>query len=92
MGEDLFQIIERTKSYERIVASDLTIDNAVAFVEFWFLRYYNDKDISLEIRRQHMENLDSIMAEHERIGYERGHSDGYADAIIDMAGKKNETN
>ena len=53
MWEDVYQVFLRIgEKRVDLLASDMTIDNAVLFVKAWFQEYYNDTDTSIEIRRQ----------------------------------------
>ena len=56
MWEDIYQVFRKIgKDYEDLMASDMTLDNAVLFVKSWFQENYNDQDTSIEIRRQPMD-------------------------------------
>ena len=56
MWEDIYQVYRRVgENYVDLMASDMTIDNAVLFVEAWFRDNFNDQTTSIEIRRQPME-------------------------------------
>lgn len=52
MWEDVFQVFIRVNDNKRLVASDMSIEDAILFVESWFSRNYNDPISSIEIRRQ----------------------------------------
>ena len=53
MWEDIFQIYRCIgDNYTDLMASDMTIDNAILFVKVWMQENYNDQQTSLEIRRQ----------------------------------------
>lgn len=53
--EDVFQVFIRVNDHKRLVASDMTIENAALFAESWFYRNFNDQISSIEIRRQPMD-------------------------------------
>lgn len=56
MYEDIYQVYRRVgENYIDIMASDMTIDNAVLFVKAWMQENYNDQQTSLEIKRQPMD-------------------------------------
>ena len=56
MWEDIFQVYRKVgKDYEDLMASDMTIDNAILFIRSWFQDNYNDQITSIEIRRQPMD-------------------------------------
>lgn len=53
MWEDVFQVYERVgEKFVQLIASDMSIDNAVLFVKAWMEANYRDDVTSLEIRRQ----------------------------------------
>lgn len=53
MWEDVFQVYERVgERIVQLIASDMSIDNAVLFVKAWMEANYRDDVTSLEIRRQ----------------------------------------
>lgn len=53
MWEDVFQVYERVgEKIVNLIASDMSIDNAVLFVKAWMEANYKDDVTSLEIRRQ----------------------------------------
>lgn len=53
MWEDVFQVYERVgEKIVQLIASDMSIDNAVLFVKAWMEANYRDEVTSLEIRRQ----------------------------------------
>ena len=53
MWEDVFQVYERVgEKIVHLIASDMSIDNAVLFVKAWMEANYRDDVTSLEIRRQ----------------------------------------
>jgi hypothetical protein len=55
MWEDTFQVYRRIgESYIDIMASDMTIDNAILFAKAWMQENFNDQESSIEIRRQPM--------------------------------------
>jgi hypothetical protein len=56
MCEDLYQVWRRINDYTDLMASDMTIDNAVLFIQAWFSANYADQTTSIEIRRQPMMN------------------------------------
>ena len=56
MPDDIYQVYRRVgENYVDLMASDMTIDNALLFVEAWFIDNFNDQTTSIEIRRQPME-------------------------------------
>ena len=53
MWEDVFQVYERVGDrFVQLIASDMSLDNAVLFVKAWMEANYRDEVTSLEIRRQ----------------------------------------
>ena len=55
MWEDVFQVYRRVgDSYSCLMASDMSIDDAVLFVKAWMQENYRDQQTSVEIRRQPM--------------------------------------
>lgn len=53
MWEDIYQVYRRVgENYVDLMASDMTIENAIIFVEAWFRGNFNDQETSIEIRRQ----------------------------------------
>ena len=53
MWEDVFQVYERVgERIVQLIASDMSIDNAVLFVKAWMEANYRDDVTSLEIRRK----------------------------------------
>lgn len=53
MWEDVFQVYERVGDrFCQLIASDMSLDNAVLFVKAWMEANYRDEVTSLEIRRQ----------------------------------------
>ena len=55
MWEDVFQVYRRVgDNYTDLMASDMTIDNAILFIKAWMQENYNDQETSIEIRRQPM--------------------------------------
>ena len=67
MWEDLFQVYRRIgEKYTDLMASDMTIDNAILFVRAWMQENFNDQQTSIEIRRQPMDyNADPPKEERE---------------------------
>ena len=56
MWEDIFQVYRRIgENYVDLIASDMTIDNAVLFTKAWLQENFNDQETSIEIRRQPMD-------------------------------------
>lgn len=56
MWEDIYQVYRRIgDDYVDLMASDMTISNALLFVEAWFSGNFNDQQSSIEIRRQPMD-------------------------------------
>jgi hypothetical protein len=56
MWEDVFQVYRRVgDNYTDLMASDMTIDNAVLFTKAWMQENFNDQQTSIEIRRQPMD-------------------------------------
>ena len=56
MWEDIFQVYKRIgENYVDLLASDMTIDNAVLFTKAWFQENFNDQQTSIEIKRQPMD-------------------------------------
>jgi hypothetical protein len=56
MWEDIFQVYRRVgENYVDLLASDMTLDNAVIFMKAWLEENYNDQETRLEIRRQPMD-------------------------------------
>lgn len=56
MWEDQYQVYRRHGDGEYdLRASDMTIDDAVLFVQAYFQSAYNDQDVRFEIRRQLIE-------------------------------------
>lgn len=56
MWEDQYQVYRRHGDGEYdLRASDVTIDDAVLFVQAYFQSAYNDQDVRFEIRRQLIE-------------------------------------
>ena len=55
MWEDIFQIYRRIGDTVDLIASDMTISDAILFIEAWMSHNYNDQLSSLEIRRQSMD-------------------------------------
>ena len=61
MWEDQYQVYRRYGDGEYdLRASDMTIEDATAFVEAIFSKAYNDHDLRFEIRRQPMEPNENI--------------------------------
>ena len=54
MAEDIYQIYRRIDEWTDLLASDMTIHDAVLFIEAWMSANYNDQRTSLELRRQPM--------------------------------------
>ena len=55
MWEDVYQVYRRVGTdYVSLMASDMSIDDAVLFVKAWMQANYNDQVTSIEIRRQPM--------------------------------------
>lgn len=53
MYEDIYQVFRRIgKDYVELLASDMSITNAMIFMQAWLEGNYNDLESSLEIRRQ----------------------------------------
>lgn len=52
MWEDIFQIYKRVNDNVELIASDMTLQDAIMFIEAWMLKYYHDEVTSLELRRQ----------------------------------------
>lgn len=53
MWENVFQVYERVGDrFCQLIASDMSLDNAVLFVKAWMEANYRDEVTSLEIRRQ----------------------------------------
>jgi hypothetical protein len=53
MWDDVFQVYERAGDrFVQLIASDMSLDNAVLFVKAWMEANYRDEVTSLEIRRQ----------------------------------------
>ena len=64
MGEDIFQVYRRVgENYVDLIASDMTIDNAVLFAKAWMQENYNDQQTSVEIRRQPMDYMPELPKE-----------------------------
>lgn len=60
MLEDIYQVYMKIgRDYENLMASDMTINNAVLFVKCWFQENYNDHETSIEIRHQPMNNINA---------------------------------
>ena len=55
MWEDVYQVYRRINEYVDLLASDMSIDDAVLFIEAWMSKNYNDQVTSLELRRQPMD-------------------------------------
>lgn len=56
MWEDVFQVYRHIgENYVDLLASDMSIDNAVLFVKAWMTENYNDTETSIEIKRQPMD-------------------------------------
>jgi hypothetical protein len=56
MWEDVFQIYRRFGDSDAdLIASDLSLSDAIIFIEAWMLKNYADEVSSLEIRRQPMD-------------------------------------
>lgn len=56
MWEEIYQVYRRIgDKCVDIMASDMTIDNAVLFIKAWMQENYNDQESSIEIRRQPMD-------------------------------------
>lgn len=55
MIEDNYEIFFRDGDYFDLIASNMSIDNAVLFVIAWFQKHYNEEHASLEIKRQPVE-------------------------------------
>lgn len=56
MWEDLFQVYRRIgEKYTDLMASNMTIDNALLFVKAWMQENFHDQQTSIEIRRQQMD-------------------------------------
>ena len=55
MAEDIYQIYRRIDEWTDLLASDMTIHDAVLFIEAWMSENYNDQRTSLELRRQPMD-------------------------------------
>ena len=60
MWEDQYQVFRRHGDGEYdLRASDMTIDDAVLFVQAVFEKSYNDSDLRFEIRRQPIETKEA---------------------------------
>ena len=55
MAEDIYQVYRRIDEWTDLLASDMTIHDAVLFIEAWMSANYNDQRTSLELRRQPMD-------------------------------------
>ena len=56
MWEDIFQVYRRIgENCVDLLASDMTIDNAVLFTKAWLQENFNDQQTSIEIKRQPMD-------------------------------------
>lgn len=55
MAEDIYQIYRRIDEWTDLLASDMTIHDAILFIEAWMSANYNDQMTSLELRRQPMD-------------------------------------
>lgn len=55
MAEDIYQIYRRIDKWTDLLASDMTIHDAILFIEAWMSANYNDQRTSLELRRQPMD-------------------------------------
>lgn len=54
--EDIYVVYRRIgQDFTDLMASDMTIDNAILFVKAWFQENYNDQETSIEIHRQPMD-------------------------------------
>lgn len=54
--EDIYVVYRRIgQDFTDLMASDMTIDNAILFVKAWFQENYNDQETSIEINRQPMD-------------------------------------
>lgn len=59
MWEDVFQVYLRIgNEYTELVASDMSLRNALLFIRAWMEENYNDQKTSMEIRRQPMKEGD----------------------------------
>lgn len=59
MWEDVFQVYLRIgNEYTELVASDMSLRNALLFMRAWMEENYNDQKTSMEIRRQPMKEDD----------------------------------
>ena len=55
MWEDVFQVYRRIGTqYSELMASDMSIDNALLFAKAWMQDNYKDQETSIEIRRYPM--------------------------------------
>lgn len=54
MIEDNYELYLHDNNYCVLLASNMTIDNAVLFISAWFQKYYNEEQASIEIKRQSM--------------------------------------
>ena len=55
MCEDIYQVYRCIGDYKDLMASDMTIDNAVLFVKAWFQENFNDQETYIRICRQPMD-------------------------------------
>ena len=56
MWEDVFQVYRRIgENYVDLLASDMTIGNAVLFTKAWLQENFNDQQTSIEIKRKPMD-------------------------------------
>ena len=55
MCEDIYQVYRRIGDIIDLIASDMTITDAIIFMEAWMSKNYMDTESSLELRRQKMD-------------------------------------
>lgn len=52
MSDNLYQVFHRVGSCVHLLASDLTLDNAMLFVRAWLEGNYNDYASGIEVKLQ----------------------------------------
>lgn len=57
--EDMYQVYRKTGNTMTLLASDMSIENVVIFIEAWFGRNYNDQESSLVVSRQPLKDPES---------------------------------
>lgn len=53
--EDTYQVFRKIGKSKTLLASDMSLENVVIFIEAWFSRHFNDQESSLIVSRQPMD-------------------------------------